>query len=68
MFDSRKKGVYCTREDFICLRSFLLVTFSSVLTVSMFFTPQICPLTMQNLVLGCLVDLCENIKVKSYIY
>ena len=24
---------------------------------------QICPLTMQNLVLGCLVDLCENVKV-----
>lgn len=28
---------------------------------------EICPLTMQNLVLGCLVDLCENIKALAHV-
>ncbi|KAM7433104.1 hypothetical protein ABFA07_016561 [Porites harrisoni] len=28
---------------------------------------EICPLTMQNLVLGCLVDLCENVKALAHV-
>ncbi|XP_058948319.1 cilia- and flagella-associated protein 69 [Pocillopora verrucosa] len=28
---------------------------------------EICPLTMQNLVLGCLVDLCENSKALAHV-
>ncbi|XP_078375930.1 cilia- and flagella-associated protein 69-like [Oculina patagonica] len=28
---------------------------------------EICPLTMQNLVLGCLVDLCENAKALAHV-
>ena len=39
-----------------------------VITVSLLSTLQICPLTMQNLVLGCVVDLCENTKVKKIVF